>query len=266
MEHQLRNAGITAERICAIDGLAVAEDLRDYFFENGRLVSALKPGEVGCYASHLKALRTILARDLEYALILEDDALLPHDLTTVIEDVLASVPESWDFIHLCGEPRRAVKPVAPLKHRGTLVRYSRIPGGTVGYLISRKGARKFLTPSKRAWPIDTDFRRPWVFRLDAYGVVPKMIDHSEALASPIQALGGRARRRRGLPRPSRHAWTGNPLHCPEGVYHNIKTLGALWWATCWWRNVRVRFNNLVGAGDPSRQPASAALTPTSRPT
>lgn len=259
IELELRKVGIGAERICAVEGLAVPEDLRDYFFDADRLISALKPGEVGCYASHLKVLKTIIARELYYALVVEDDAILPPDLPKVIEDVLARAPKSWDFIHLSGDARRAVKPMAPLEHRGTLVRYSRIPGGTVGYLISREGAKKFLAPFKRAWPIDTDFRRPWAFRLDAYGVVPKIIDHSETLGSPIQALGGRARKRRGLPIPSRHSWTGNPLHCPRGTYHNFQTLGPVWWTICWLRNVYARTARMLGVNEPCSPPVYSRM-------
>jgi GR25 family glycosyltransferase involved in LPS biosynthesis len=195
----------------------------------------------------------IVARSLDYALVIEDDAILPPDLRNVVDDVLASAPQSWDFIHLCGEPRRAVKPIAPLKHRGTLVRYSRIPGGTVGYLISREGARKFLNPSKRVWPIDTDLRRPWLFRLNAFGVTPKIIDHDEDAPSPIKELGGRARKRRGLPRPSQYAWTGNPLHCPESLFYYIRALGPHWWMACWWRNVSMRAARLLRMGTPARQ-------------
>lgn len=246
IELELKKAGIAAERIRAVEGLAVPEDLRDYFFEADRLTSALKPGEVGCYASHLKALMIIIERGLEYALILEDDAVLPRDLRRVIEDVLACLPHSWDLVHLCGDPRRAVKPVRRLEHRGALVRYSRVPSGTVGYLISRGGARKFLAPIKRSWPVDTDFRRPWLFALETYGVVPKIIDHSETLPSPIQSMGGRARARRGLPRPSLHSWTGNPLHCPEGVYYNFRALGPLSWARCSLENAYARAAGMLG--------------------
>lgn len=40
---------------------------------------ALTPGEVGCTLSHLKALEHFLASEEEFALILEDDAIIPHD-------------------------------------------------------------------------------------------------------------------------------------------------------------------------------------------
>ena len=237
---ELGRAGIAAERIAAVDGLAVPEEFRRYFFVDGLRPTRLSPGEVGCYASHLTALKLVVDRGLDSALILEDDAVLPDRLAETVGDILAALPNGWDLVHLCANPSRAVKPVVQLDQSRQLVRYSRIPFGAVGYLISRQGAEKFLAPVERTWPIDTDFRRPWQFRMEVYGVVPKLIGHSGELKSAILSHGERARRRRGIPWPSRQNWTGNPLHSPAGAYYNMLRLGPLWWMSCWWRNTRRR--------------------------
>lgn len=42
----------------------------------------LTPGELGCTLSHLQALKQFLATEDDYALILEDDAIIPTDLTS----------------------------------------------------------------------------------------------------------------------------------------------------------------------------------------
>ncbi|CAI3128176.1 glycosyltransferase family 25 protein [Acinetobacter baumannii] len=44
-------------------------------------IKPLTPGELGCTLSHLKALELFLESEDEYALIFEDDAILPDDLT-----------------------------------------------------------------------------------------------------------------------------------------------------------------------------------------
>ncbi|MGE8556973.1 MULTISPECIES: glycosyltransferase family 25 protein [unclassified Acinetobacter] len=41
----------------------------------------LSPSMVGCTLSHLEALKAFLATDDEYALVIEDDAIFPNDLT-----------------------------------------------------------------------------------------------------------------------------------------------------------------------------------------
>jgi len=218
-----------------VDGLAVPPTFTGYFFEGDRLHSKLKPGEVGCYASHLKALSVVVERGIAYALILEDDALLTRDLTQTIDNILANVPEDWDVVYLCREPEHAAKPVACLKQSRMLVRYSRVPATTTGYLISRAGAEKFLVPLKRYWPVDTDIRQPWRFGLKIYGVVPSIVSVA-GFTSSIHALGNHSRVRRGITMPSRHCWTGNPLHTPQGLYFNLKALGPRWWMKCFVRN------------------------------
>jgi glycosyl transferase family 25 len=245
IEAELSNAGIRGERICGVEALAVPPAFVRYFFEGDRLHSKLTPGEVGCYASHLTALSGVVERGFAYALILEDDALLARDLAQTIDTILANVPEDWDMVYLCRDPEHATKPVACLKQSRMLVRYSRVPATMTGYLISRAGAAKFLVPLKRYWPIDTDIRQPWRFRLEIYGVVPSVVSVA-GFESSIHALGDHSRGRRGFPIPSRHCWTGNPLHTPQGLYFNLKVLGPRWWMKCFLRNAHRRVMRALG--------------------
>src|SRR5450631_992879 len=78
IESQLINVGMLGERTPAVDGLDVPDELRHYFFSSEQKTTPLTPGEVGCYASHLKTLALIGKSGLKCALVLEDDALLPH--------------------------------------------------------------------------------------------------------------------------------------------------------------------------------------------
>ncbi len=242
IEVEIERAGLTGERVSAVEGLTVPDSLRAHFFEADRSTSPLMPGEVGCYASHLSIYQLMVARRLPYALVLEDDAILAPNLLGALRDLFDLLPPEWDVVHLSGDPTRAFKPLSAIGDEGCrLVRYSRIPTGTVGYLISNRGAERFLKPLRRTWPIDTDLRRPWLFGLEVYGVFPRLITHrSSGGKSPISALGGRSRRRRGLRFPSRDGWTGNPLHTSHGFLFNWRTLGSSWWFSCWMQNLRAR--------------------------
>jgi glycosyl transferase, family 25 len=232
IERRLKEARLDGERMSAVEGLLVPTQLRPYFFTDEVLHSRLTPGEVGCYASHLTAMQAVVDRDLDRALVLEDDAVLPHNADTVLNAILASLPADWDLVHLCGEPCRATKQIKRLGDDLALVRYSRVPAAATGYLISRAGARKFLRQCKRYWPIDTDFRQPWKYGLEIYGLSRKFIYPDDSFASSIQAMGGHSRLRRGLPIPSRYCWTGNPLHSPLGLWFNLRRLGLKGWAAC----------------------------------
>ncbi len=246
IENGLRDVGINAERVSAVDGLEVPANLEDYFFVSKKQVSQLNAGEIGCYASHLKVASIIVDRVLPSALVLEDDAILPKNFAEHLKNILATLPEGWDIVHLSGDNSRAVKPIGRLDGSHILVRYSRVPAGTVAYLISQAGAKKFLVPLKRYWPVDTDMRQPWRFKFQIYGVVPKIVGHCDELPSAIISKGERSRLRRGLPRPIRGSWTGNPLHTPHGFFYNLKILGPTWWLRCYVRNSVRRLSGILG--------------------
>ena len=246
IEGELAKAHLAGERVKAADGLAVDPGLRPYFFNGDRLASKLSPGEVGCYASHLSISQLILQRGVDHALVLEDDAVLPANLGAIMLDLLDKLPWDWDLVHLCQDPTHAIKPVARLMQSRLLVRYSRVPPSTVGYLIRRSGAKKFLAPGLRLWPVDTDLRQPWQFEMSVYGVAPKVIAHADDLHSAVLAFGERSRLRRGMRRPAANYPVGNPLHTSHGAFYNFRTLGPLWWAHCWWQNTLRRLRMKMG--------------------
>ena len=246
--NRLRAANLRGERVAGVDGLNVPAAYRDYFFTDGELHSGLKPGEVGCYASHLKAMQLVLDMRCDSALVLEDDAFLHADFPVVLRDALNKIPRGWDLVHLCLGTKRAVKPVADLMGGHRLVRYSRVPENTTGYLISRIGAQKFLRPSKRYWPVDTDFRQPWLFDMQIYGVTPQIISHDLSFESSIKKSGSHSRLRRGFPRPTRHCWTGNPLHTPRGAAFNFRVLGPTTWLRCSAHNLQKKLSSMFVAG------------------
>jgi hypothetical protein len=165
-------------------------------------------------------------------MVLEDDAAFDDDAVTAIEEALAALPAGWDMVHLSRRPDRAVRPLAVLPCGRTLVRYSRVPSGTAGYLVSGSGAAKMLNPLiARVWPVDTDTRRPWVFGVDAYGLVAPPL-HQNRIASTITAMGGKRRYRAGLPLPNRYCWTGQTLRSVHSAVFNSRKLGLGWWLRC----------------------------------
>lgn len=238
MRCQLDKLGLSFQRIKAVEGLDIPEDLAAYFaHHNRRGDPIIEAGAVGCYASHLRAYQQIVLSGVPYALVLEDDAVLPESLCALVQAVVRELPACWDFVQLAKPPRHAVQRLAALP-RASLVRYSRIPSGTVGYLISRAGAKKMLNPAiERVWAIDTDTRRPWLFGLDAYGVVPNPISHG---GFPSTLRSAAKRWRRGMPRPTPYTWTNMPLHSPRGVIWNMRKLGILGWLRCAVSNGAIR--------------------------
>ena len=241
MRQQAERVGLEFERISAVDALDVPDDLASYFahIQTGTL-PIVDDGAVGCYASHLKALRRFEQTDAPAALILEDDARLPENIVQVLDELIAALPAGWGFVHLSRLPMHAFKPIAVLPRGRRLVRYSRMPPGAAGYLISRVGAAKLLNKSiLRFWAIDTDIRRPWVFGHDAYGVIPPPI---QQLPMPTTIPRLRRSARRGLPRPTRFSWTNMPFQTPASLLFNLRQLGLAWWVRCAAINAIKRFS------------------------
>jgi glycosyl transferase family 25 len=229
MRQQAERFGLPFERVSAVDGHNVPPEYARHFahYQNGT-EPLLAPGAIGCYASHLKVWRAILAAGHPAALVLEDDAEFDADVVRTIEVTLATLPARWEMAHLSQAPKHAYKALAHLPGGRELVRYSRVPYGTAGYLISASGAAKMLAANiGREWAVDTDTRRTWLFGLDAYGVVPPPM-RQRGVASTIRAMGGQHRLRAGIPPPSR--WL--LLRSPQSASYNIRKLGFGWWLRC----------------------------------
>jgi hypothetical protein len=101
MVDQLDALEMPFERISAVDGKAlqlVAQtyDEAGYRRRHGRLTN---PGEVGCYLSHVECARRLLDSSHEFALVLEDDLVLPDNLSVVIDEALAE-HSHWDVLRL----------------------------------------------------------------------------------------------------------------------------------------------------------------------
>ena len=190
MEAQAQRIGLKFERVPAVLGTAVPEHLRDKFYVDGQITPRLKPGEVGCYASHLLIYEAVRKRNLSHALVLEDDVVLEDDLIEVAKKVLDAAPSGWDIIKLCNNTTRTAMSVAQIGSRH-LVRYVRQPYLTGGYLVSASGASKMFSPSVRTSAIDVDIRLPWRFGLEVFGVLPEPVKVDFSDRSIIIEMGGR---------------------------------------------------------------------------
>jgi glycosyl transferase family 25 len=94
----------------------------------------LHSGQKGCAQSHILLWRHILQQNLEYALILEDDACFDKDWRQKLDDFL-QFPTDWDAIFL-----NASEPMTPT-YTWCNVQDQYLTGG---YILSQQGARHIL--------------------------------------------------------------------------------------------------------------------------
>ena len=187
----------------------------------------------------MKAWSTLLVSSHPHALVLEDDALVPGNLAELVDLTIDALPKDWDLVHLYADEGRPARPLCPVGDDHKLVRHARAPSGCVGYLISRSGAQKLSRQELRCWPVDTDFRRPWHFQLNSYGVRPPLVKHDSQFPSAILRAGPRSRRRRGIA-------ISNPLHSFQGATWNLKRLGLSWWLYSYAVNSSRRLTRAIG--------------------
>ena len=197
ISNQLQHLGLAFTRLPAVDARALTPEQRGALDEAAyRRKHGMTPvlGELGCYLSHVQAMRQFLASAADFALILEDDALLQDSLPAVLQGLMAQ-PARWDVAKLSAVHSGTPVPylqVAP-GHR-LAVMLSRCTGSSA-YLVNRRAAQAYverLLPM--SLPYDHVFDQGWRFGLKFRLVTPTPCGHDEAIASTIVAPPGLTRK------------------------------------------------------------------------
>ena len=194
---QLQRLGLPCTRLPAVDARALTPQQTVLLDETAyRRKHGMKPvlGELGCYLSHVQAMRAFLASSAQFALILEDDALLHDSLPAVLQGLM-KVPGRWDVAKLSAV------------HSGTPVAYADVaPGhqlavmlsrctGSSAYILNRRAAGVYvqgLLPM--SLPYDHVFDQGWRFGLKFRLVTPTPCGHDEEIASTIVSPPGITRK------------------------------------------------------------------------
>jgi glycosyl transferase, family 25 len=191
---QLEHLGLPWTRLPAVDARALTAEQRASLDEAAyRRKHGKSPalGELGCYLSHVEAMRRFLASDAEFALVLEDDVLLRDTLPAVLQGLM-SCAARWDVVKLSavhsGTPVPVVE-VAP-GHR-LAVMLSRCTGSSA-YLMNRRAAGVYVRELlPMSLPYDHVFDQGWRFGLKFRLVTPTPCMHDEEIPTTIVAADGR---------------------------------------------------------------------------
>jgi glycosyl transferase, family 25 len=185
MCQQLESFSLPWQRVPAVDAHQISDDVVAY--ENGRVLHRyLSPVEIACLHSHVSVWKTIVNDGLEYALILEDDAVLSKDLPAFLADPSLLVSDdcairletfNMRVVHgraMCEVQGRSIYPLRSIQY------------GAAAYIITRKRAQALL--DAYAVHIDTADRLIFCDSLcnHVYQVVPAL-----AIQRDIQQYGSR---------------------------------------------------------------------------
>jgi glycosyl transferase family 25 len=180
VERGFAATGIPFSRVVGVDGRSLRYpipeyDEASYRRRHGKRTDA---GQVGCYLSHLKALRAFIESDLDFAVIAEDDASPRPDLRATLDAAIRH-RDAWDLLRLCGFHDSHPIPFATLDDPAQsrlCISLTRLCG-TGAYLVGRRGAARLLErllPMRL--PIDHAIDREWVLGVSAAVVRPLPVD------------------------------------------------------------------------------------------
>lgn len=144
--------GLAFTRVEAIDAKALSEaEIASLSAYPAPVSIRLRPGEVACYLSHIKAWRMLLDSDAAHAAIFEDDIDISTDAADVLAAIDAWMPEDADIIKLetSLKPAEIAPEIASTVGGRTLHRLAGCHIGTAGYIISRSAAARMVAKSQR---------------------------------------------------------------------------------------------------------------------
>lgn len=148
----------------------------------------LYDGEIACMHSHKSVYKKMLAMQLPYALVLEDDCMLCDEFPQIIEALLAC-HQKWDLVRFFGDPkheRRTYRKLHQLLGEFWLARSNTMPGEAHCYLIDRKAALKLTAVLRHAAaPIDILMGQPWKTGLGVFTVTGKVAWQDKDFSSAI---------------------------------------------------------------------------------
>jgi glycosyl transferase family 25 len=149
-----------------------------------------RPGEVGCYLSHLKAMEEFLRTDAPWCVILEDDVEVRPECV----EVLAALgqKDDWDLLKLfCfhyGLPVRK-RALTPTHH---LVVHLTRTTSSAAYAINRRAAETLLKSMRPiSEQVDHALDRPWESGLRVRGVRPLPVVLAPVAATTTIGYEGR---------------------------------------------------------------------------
>ena len=152
------------------DGLGFDPKL-NYRYLSRRLV----PAEIGCFSSHVRTWRALLAEpSATQMIVLEDDVFVDWPFFAAVAriDWSARGAHYLKFYTKYPARHRVVKWCFPFEDRH-LVEYTSLALGTGAYLVTRWAAERFEQRVRAVTlPIDIAMDRPWATGVPVLGLVP----------------------------------------------------------------------------------------------
>lgn len=165
LQQSAQGLNVDLRRIAAVDGKTLTQNDRRFFDavafnrRNGR--DAL-PGELGCYLSHLSALKAVADGQAPFGVIAEDDITLSADALDRLHALLSSTIDA-DIIKLMDHRKRAFVARIETPAGDAVGRCLAGPNGSAAaYLVCRPAAKAMIASmATMSLPFDVELERAW---------------------------------------------------------------------------------------------------------
>lgn len=195
IQTQCDQLGIELERVDAVQGNKLTQHEKSKVYDvktnKKKYYKLLNDGEIGCYMSFIRCWQKIIDDDLDFALILEDDAVLRPELPDFISAV-SNLAFDWDYIKLShGSKQKSIDKTMSLGNGLTIGSCAKLPSTCTGQFVSKQGAKKLLKSALPiARPVDSDIQYWFEKNLKCFVVRPFPVTNAE-FGSEINKTGDR---------------------------------------------------------------------------
>ena len=124
----------------------------------------LKIFEKSLALKHYISLKKILDYNLDYALIIEDDAVFCDDFIFKLNNIINNIPEDWDLYFPNAESNMFGVQSINIENNYLVKRPHPATAYTISYLINKKCCQKIINEienNKIVFPIDFEYN--WIF-------------------------------------------------------------------------------------------------------
>lgn len=199
---QLTREGVDFIRVSAFDGRGKSmADFKDYdaVAAESYMGRSLRGGEMGCYYSHLQCIQQFLASSHNYAVVIEDDVLIPANAMKKLQKTLSWLQEKkivWDVINFGAQKNKIYSKLTEIANH-KIVKAHYFPMTTTGIVWTRPGAQRFLDYSKTIYaPVDNTLREWQCKENRGISIVPPFVSTTGA-ESDIDSGTVKARSKQG---------------------------------------------------------------------
>jgi glycosyl transferase family 25 len=190
MTQQAAKLGLEFQQFEATVGKALNEqELTQWYNPHANLKKYhrnMTPGEIGCYVSHMRIWEKMVAENINFCLVLEDDIIIDEQLTDIIATF--QTLKEWDMIKLHDNRQHSFYEKEVLADYLTVGNYLQVPNGTQGYILSLAGAKKLLNRKPFFRPVDVDIQFHSEINFKIIGIKPYPLKEDLSFNSEITVM------------------------------------------------------------------------------